>query len=232
MTYFKKDTALPPFIPLPRFIVAGEYSVNAKLLYGLLLSRTMLSQKSGWVSDDGNVYVIYPIKELAEDLNRSEKTVKNALNELENAGLLSRVRQGLNRANLIYLRLPDMVQISTQPAGKFYPTDGKEITLQEGQNLPSSNNETEYIDRNKKDRGESRTRYGCYQNVFLSGDEMDKLKADYPERYSEYINRLSTYMASSGRHYASHYAWLDEDSKPKNVKAYDYNTNYEQGECL
>ena len=33
--------------------------------------------------------------ELAEDLNRSEKTVKNALNELENAGLLSRVRQSL-----------------------------------------------------------------------------------------------------------------------------------------
>ncbi|MCD7771095.1 MAG: replication initiator protein A [Oscillospiraceae bacterium] len=60
MPYFKKDTVLPPFIPLPRFIVAGEYSVNAKLLYGLLLSRTMLSQKSGWVSEDGSVYVVYP----------------------------------------------------------------------------------------------------------------------------------------------------------------------------
>ncbi|MCD7847856.1 MAG: replication initiator protein A [Oscillospiraceae bacterium] len=235
MPYFKKDTVLPPFIPLPRFIVAGGYSVNAKLLYGLLLSRTMLSQKSGWVSEDGSVYVVYPIRELAEDLNRSEKTVKNALNELENAGLLSRVRQGLNRANLIFLRLPDEVQISTQPEGKIYPTDGQEITLQEGQNPPSSNNEKEYKDLSKKDRGESRTRYGCYRNVFLSDDEMDKLKAEYPDRYSEYINRLSTYMVSSGRHYANHYAtirkWLDED-KPKNGRAYDYNTTYEQGECL
>ena len=53
---------MPPFIPLPRFMLAGEYSINAKLLYGLLLNRTMLSQKSGWVSEDGNVYVIYTIK--------------------------------------------------------------------------------------------------------------------------------------------------------------------------
>ena len=28
---------MPPFIPLPRFMLAGEYSINAKLLYGLLL---------------------------------------------------------------------------------------------------------------------------------------------------------------------------------------------------
>ena len=41
---------MPPFIPLPRFMLAGEYSINAKLLYGLLLNRTTLSQKSGWLS--------------------------------------------------------------------------------------------------------------------------------------------------------------------------------------
>ena len=88
MIYFKKDTALPPFIPLPRFMIASEHSINAKLLSGLLLNRTMLSQKSGWVSEDGNVYVIYTIKQMADGLNRSERTVKTALNELENAGLM------------------------------------------------------------------------------------------------------------------------------------------------
>ena len=62
--YFKLNTALPPFIPLPRFMLAGEYSINAKLLYGLLLNHTTLSQKSGWVSEDGNVYVIYTIKQM------------------------------------------------------------------------------------------------------------------------------------------------------------------------
>ena len=79
-------------------MLAGEYSINAKLLYGLLLNRTMLSQKSGWVSEDGNVYVIYTIKQMANDLDRSERTVKTALRELENAGLITRIRQGWNQA--------------------------------------------------------------------------------------------------------------------------------------
>ena len=51
-----------------------------------------------------------------------------------------------------------------------------------------------------------------------------------------YINRLSAYMASSGKHYANHYAtirkWLDEDSKSKPGKNYDYTETYEEGECL
>ena len=80
-------------MPLPRFILWGEYSINAKLLYALLLGRTQLSQKSGWVSEDGDVYVIYTIRQIANDLNRSERTVKAALAELENAGLIIRVRQ-------------------------------------------------------------------------------------------------------------------------------------------
>lgn len=121
MIFFKKNTPLPPFIPLPRFMVASEHSINAKLLYGLLLNRTMLSQKNGWVSEDGNVYVIYTIKQMADDLNRSERTIKNALNELQNAGLITRVRQGWNRANRIFLHLPDGVQLSSPTGGQYLP---------------------------------------------------------------------------------------------------------------
>ena len=60
-------------------MLTGEYSINAKLLYGLLLNRTILSQKNGWESENGNVYVIYTIKQLANDLDRSERTVKSAM---------------------------------------------------------------------------------------------------------------------------------------------------------
>ena len=56
-------------MPLPRFILRSEYSINAKLLYALLLGRTQLSQKSGWVSEDENVYVIYTIRQMANDTN-------------------------------------------------------------------------------------------------------------------------------------------------------------------
>ena len=53
-------------------------------------------------------------------------------------------------------------------------------------------------------------------------------------RDSEYIERLSRYMASNDRHYANHYAtikkWLDEDSKGRRAKNYTYDDN--EGECL
>ena len=118
-------------------MLAGEYSINAKLLYGLLLNRTTLSQKSGWVSEDGNVYVIYTIKQMADDLDRSERTVKTALRELENAGLITRVRQGWNQANRIFLQIPDRVQVSSPCMG---------------QKLPTSNTDAEYKEHSKTDR--------------------------------------------------------------------------------
>ena len=198
---------------MPRFILWGEYSINAKLLYALLLGRTQLSQKSGWVSEDGDVYVIYTIRQMANDLNRSERTVKAALAELENAGLIIRVRQGWNRANRIFLQLPDEVQLSSRPEEKK-KTDS------------SQNNRRE----------NARRCFGQYQNVFLLDSELAELQSTYPDQYEDYINRLSAYMASSGKHYANHYAtirkWLDEDSKPKPSKNYDYTETYEEGECL
>lgn len=187
MIYFKKDTALPPFIPLPRFMIASEHSINAKLLYGLLLNRTMLSQKSGWVSEDGNVYVIYTIKQMADGLNRSERTVKTALNELENAGLITRVRQGWNRANRIFLHLPDGVQLSSPPEGNICPMEVQETSPCMGQKLPTSNTKQEYINMIQTERGEiARRRFGEYQNVFLSDDEFTRLQNAYPDKYEEY----------------------------------------------
>lgn len=235
--YYKTDTPLPPFVPLPRFILRGEYSINAKLPYALLLGRTQLSQKSGWVSEDGNVYVIYTIRQMANDLNRSERTVKAALAELENAGLIIRVRQGWNRANRIFLQLPDEVQLSSRPEGKFCPMDGLESSPCMGQNLPISKKEKKKTDSSQNNRRENARRcFGQYQNVFLLDSELAELQSTYPDQYEDYINRLSAYMASSGKHYANHYAtirkWLDEDSKPKPGKNYDYTETYEEGECL
>lgn len=214
-------------------MLTGEHSINAKLLYGLLLNRTLLSQKSGWLSEDGNVYVIYTIKQMADDLNRSERTVKAALNELENAGLITRARQGWNRANRIFLHLPDGVQLSAPPEGNICPMEVQETSLCRGQNLPSSNTDKEYKDRIQTEKGEMRRRCGQYQNVFLSQNQYATLESDYPGSFKDYINRLSAYMEINGRHYANHYAvlrkWLDEDGKT----AKNYDSEYtDKGDCL
>ena len=59
-------------------------------------------------------------------------------------------------------------------------------------------------------------KYGEYKNVLLSDDELEKLKAEYPD-YKDRIERLSSYVASTGKSYKSHYAtirnWARKDAE-------------------
>ena len=55
---------------------------------------------------NGILFIHFPIVELAAALARSTMTVKRSLNELEDAGLILRVRQGLGEPNKIYVLIP------------------------------------------------------------------------------------------------------------------------------
>ena len=61
-------------------------------------------------------------------------------------------------------------------------------------------------------------RHGEYKNVLLTDEELDKLKELFPTDLQERIERLSEYIASTGKKYKSHYAtiraWANRDSKP------------------
>lgn len=140
------------------------------------------------------MYVIYTIRQMANDLDRSERTIKTALRELENAGLIVRVRQGWNQANRFFLKIPDGVQFSSRPEGNICPMDGQDSFPCIGQELPTSNTEQEYNKKNQTERREiARRRFGEFQNVFLSDEEISALQTDFPIRYDEYIQRLSRY---------------------------------------
>ena len=73
------------------------------------------------------------------------------------------------------------------------------------------------------DSGESQSpkkpvkhKHGEYNNVLLTDDELEKLQKEYPD-YSERIDRLSSYIASTGKAYKSHYAtirnWARKDTQ-------------------
>lgn len=63
-----------------------------------------------------------------------------------------------------------------------------------------------------------RHKYGAYKNVLLSDEDYTKLQAEFPHDYSERIERLSEYIASTGKSYKNHLAtirsWARKD-KPK-----------------
>ena len=195
------------------------------MLYGLLLNRTLLSQRSDWISDDGNVFVIYTIVQMAEDMQKSKRTVLSALTELEHLGLLSRVRQGWNKANRIYLQMPDDVQFSASPESNICAMDVQDSASCMVKNVPPNNTDIEYTDKSKKDREDARHACGQYQNVYLTGKQRESLEWDYPDKFNNYINRLSVYMETAGKHYPNHEAtirkWIEEDNKRKPAKNYD-----------
>ena len=91
--YITADTIIPPFLPYPRFLLKMDISQTAKLLYSLLLDRSTLSQKNGWQDNEGRIFIVYPITEIAEILDKSTMTIQSALNELDAAGLLERERR-------------------------------------------------------------------------------------------------------------------------------------------
>ena len=85
--------------PLPSATLRLPVSSTAKVMYDCWLDEILT---------DGEelLFVRFSIVELAASLSRSPMAVKRSLNELEQAGIIMRVRQGVGEANHIYILLP------------------------------------------------------------------------------------------------------------------------------
>ena len=116
----------------PRFLLKMEISQTAKLLYALLLDRSTLSQKNGWQDGEGRIFIVYPVAEIAEMLDKGCTAIKGALKELDAAGLLERERRGFSAPNRLYVKVPPVpvVRFSDQlMAGKSDPHTVGKATL-------------------------------------------------------------------------------------------------------
>ena len=93
------------------------------------------------------------------------------------------------------------------------------------------------IEIDKEREGETRrpapAAYGSYGNVFMTDDELDELKAELPAKWEYYIERLSSYIASTGKKYQNHAAtirrWAEDDWQKTPAKR-EY--SHKEGESL
>ena len=100
--FMTADTVLPPCMPLPAAMLRLPISSTAKVMYARLLDEILTD---GVEDSNGILFIRFPIVDLAAALSRSPMTVKRSLNELEQAGMIMRVRQGIGEANHIYILL-------------------------------------------------------------------------------------------------------------------------------
>ena len=237
----RKDSKLLPYLPYPRFLLDVDLTQTAKVLYAVLLDRANLSRANGWVDEDGNIYIVFPLNKVADLVDKGPSTVKNALNELETAGLIERRRCGNGMPNRIYVKQPDSQEIALLMDKKLaargpenWPPDSQKVGPQIARKLAPNKIGSSNLKNNLSRVSESaRAVHGRYQNVFLSDMEIAELQAELPDLWQQYVEKLSEYMASTGKTYKNHAAtirrWAAEDRrKGKNIPDY----TYKEGESL
>ena len=96
------------FIRIPRVMLTENtfagLSIQAKVLYGVLLDRMSLSRKNAWFDEKNRVFIIYQIGEIQQDLGFTKKKAMELLSELEKFGLLVKKRRGHGLPNILYVK--------------------------------------------------------------------------------------------------------------------------------
>ena len=131
-----------------------------------------------------------------------------------------RERSRLKRQNLLPVGGVDICP--TTPVDKCPPILERDIELD--------------IDREIDGEQNAPATFGRYQNVFLSAGELSELQADFPTVWQEYIDRLSEYMASTGKTYKSHAAtirrWIADDRRKAAPVACDRDYSVKEGDTV
>ena len=146
-----------------------------------MLDRVFLSQENGWVDEEGRVYIIFTLAAIRKAMDCSEKSAIKYLTELEEFGLIERIRQGLGKPSLIYVKnFIDQENLRVMTC-KNYSSPTVKVTGTDQYNLQSNNTNYNNTDLNNTNlilsEDEDRIRYGDYLSQQL---DIAALKLDYP----------------------------------------------------
>ena len=97
--YYGNSAEMYSYYRIPRLLLTGEayvgLSIEAKLLYGMLMDRMGMSVKNRWRDEGNRIFVIYPISEIQEDMSVSKKKAMEYLSELVDFGLVMKKVRGI-----------------------------------------------------------------------------------------------------------------------------------------
>ncbi|MCM1027394.1 MAG: replication initiator protein A [Roseburia sp.] len=166
--YYGNEAEQYSFYRIPKVLFTDRrfrsVSVEAKVLYGLLLDRMSLSVKNGWMDGDGRVYIIFTIADVMETLVCAEQKANKLLNELDAAkgiGLIERKRRGLGKPNVIYVKNflakpPFPPGDRDEPESQIqncenHKSGNVKITIQELRKSQTNNTDSNHTERSETD---------------------------------------------------------------------------------
>ena len=140
------------FFRLPKILIRDarfkKISSDAKILYGIMLDRMSLSRENKWMDQNNRVYIIFTLTTIRQAMNCAEKSAIKYLTELEEFGLIERIRQGFGKPALIYVKNFIDQQNLQVKTSKNYSSPPVKVTGQDLYNLQPNytyNNNTDLI---------------------------------------------------------------------------------------
>lgn len=204
--------------------IAKEYGVNAAIIFQNLAYWIEHNRAYETNFHDGRYWTYNSVRAFAELFPYlTDKQIRGALKKLEDGGmiLVGNYNKSAYDRTRWYALSEKGLSICTK--GQMNFADRENENVQEGEPIPDIN--TDVTTTNKQDIGapkkEPRHKYGEYQNVLLTDSDMQKLKEEFPTDWVERVQRLSAYMASTGKSYKNHLAtirnWARRDRSSKKV---------------
>lgn len=199
--YYGKEADTFSFYRVPKILFSEAYfkglSVEAKVLYGLMLDRMSLSMKNQWIDDEGRVYINFSVENIQEYMGCSKNKAVAILKELDSdggIGLVEKKRLGQGKPTILYVKnfaskeflqnckkwdsaQNDVVSESQKqyflnPINEDFK--GARITILESQKKGSNNTNTNHTEINE-----------TKSNLILSAE--DRIGTDEMEAYAQLI---------------------------------------------
>lgn len=222
-------------------------SMQDGLLYSnLLLKMYLMSLKSGGILML-NDHLPHTPQTIATFTRHQVGTVERALKVFLEFGLVEILTDGAYYMTDIQLLIgqsstegerkkKERMRLKRQ---KLLPSGGADICppYSQGDICPPEIRDKRLDIRDKENRECVGTpAYGRYQNVFLTDDELTELQKELPALWQNYVDRLSEYMAPTGKQYQNHAAtirrWAAEDRKKAATQTRNRDYSVREGETV
>ena len=211
------------FYQLPKVVIGTKFysklKAEAKLLFMLCRDRLSVSLDSTrkgdlrFVDEAGDIFIYYSIEDLAEDLGCGRAKVIKLKKELIKYSLIDEVRQGLNKANRIYVKnvitdiqILNMTFEEAQPLlNPVKSTEVSKSNFQKFENGTSRSTKNELQEVSKSDSTyikESKTKKNK-NKIILSEDEEESPSQNLEEKNQELLSR----KVDKATRYDKEYIW-------------------------
>ena len=246
LEYFKNYEADSyAFYRIPKLLFTNEHfkkiSIEAKLLYSMMLNRMELSIKNNWLDKDGNVFIYYTLEEAMENLGYAHTKIIRIMNELDHkkgVGLIVRKKQGQGKPTKIYVKKFVVSEVKTSENENSGTPDAPEsIENDVGNDSCECENDEEFTTEEVQtsENEKSRTNkigsadcsdcYSSYNNInnteFSDNQSIYPSISPLPQKAEMHCDGLSDGMSNDDvESYATHRLW-EEKAIP-----YEFTSDY------